>query len=62
MIGAAEAARLLKLSPQRIPQLALEEKLPFQWVAGRRVYKRSDVLALKRARPKKRRKRRKQGG
>ena len=50
LIGAAEAARLLKLSPQRIPQLALEGKLPFQWVVGRRVYKRGDVLALKRKR------------
>jgi hypothetical protein len=52
LIGAAEAARLLGLSPQRIPQLAEEKKLPFRWIAGRRVYKRADVEAFKRARAK----------
>lgn len=56
LIGATEVARLLRLSPQRIPQLAQEGKLPFQWVAGRRVYKRADVVALKKARGPRRRK------
>ena len=47
LLAPHEAARLLKVTPQRVAQLAKAGKLPFEQTPLGRVYHRTDVEALR---------------